>query len=65
MELLTVKQAAELMGISHGTLSQWRHHHPERIKCIEYGGGKRPSIRYDKADVLAYIESCKSKDGAA
>ena len=65
MELITTKEAALLLGITPGTLFTWRQKFPERISWYTYGKGTRPAVRYDKADVLAYIERCKSTDGAA
>jgi len=65
MELITVKEAAALLGITPEVLFTWRRNFPTRIPSIEYGDGPRPTVRYDKADVLAYIDKCKSTDGAA
>lgn len=64
MELITVKEAAALLGITPRTLFEWRKNFPKRIPSIAFGDGPRPTVRYDKADVLSYIEDCKSKDGA-
>jgi len=65
MELITIKEAAALLGITPEQLYVWRRKFPERIPSVEYGNGEKPTVRYDKADVLAYIDKCKSTDGAA
>ena len=64
-DLITVKDAAALLGITTEALYFWRKNYPSRIPCIEYGEGDRQTIRYDRAEVLRYIERCKTSDGVA
>lgn len=51
--LLTSKQAAELLGISTRTL--WRLQAAKEIAYIKLG----KSVRFDPADLAAYIQSQK------
>lgn len=59
MNRIKDQEAAELLGIKPGTLRVWRHkgqqgkgpHGPKFYKV----GGK---VYYDRADVLAWLESC-------
>jgi len=65
MELIKVKEAAALLGISASTLYTWRWKYPERLSCYVYGDKEARGYHYDKAEVLAYIAGSKTKDGAA
>lgn len=51
---LTAEDVAELTGISVETLAHWR----SRRRGIPYLKiGQR--VRYDRADVLAYLQACR------
>lgn len=60
MDLITVKEAAALLGIKPEQLYIWHYKFPKRIKRYEFGEGKRPTIRYDRQDILDYISSCST-----
>ncbi len=64
-ELLTTKQAAELLSIGERTLWRWSR---SRISgCpspIKIGIGPRPAVRFKRSELLAWIENgCKRVDG--
>ena len=52
-KLLTPPQVAELIGLDHRTLANWRASGAERLPYIRVGG----RIRYDRADVKEWLES--------
>ena len=52
--LLTPEAVAELTGLPVGTLAQWRSQRRE-IRYLKIGR----TVRYDPADVQAYLEGCK------
>ena len=52
--LLTTEAVADLTGLSPETLAQWR----SRRRGIPYLKIGR-SVRYDLADVQAYLEGCR------
>ncbi len=56
---LRVEQAADFLGLSKGTLDQWRHEcrGPTYFKV----GGQ---VRYRKADLLAFIKIYTTSDQA-
>lgn len=51
---LTELQVAEMTGVSVSTLQNHRHY-CKGLPYIKFG----KSVRYDKADVIAYMESRK------
>ena len=52
--LLTPQAVAELTGLPVGTLAQWRSQ-KRGIPYLKIGR----TVRYDPADVQAYLEGCK------
>ncbi len=52
-QLLTRKQIAALFQVSEPTVI--RLEHAGKLPALRFGAG---SVRYKRADVLAYIESC-------
>ena len=50
---LTTAQAAELLGIKHGTLEIWRIQ-GKSPKYMKIGR----AVRYRKSDVLEFMENC-------
>lgn len=60
-DLLTPEQVAETLGLSPRTLAAWRSKRrggPAWCKCGSL-------VRYRKADVVAWLESCTRSGGAA
>jgi excisionase family DNA binding protein len=55
MDLLTVDQASELIGISVETLNQWR----SRKKGPDYLKIEGRLVRYRREDLIKYLESCR------
>ena len=53
-ELLTPEEVAEITGLSLDTLAQWR----SRKRGIPYLKIGR-AVRYDPAEVRAYLERCR------
>jgi len=53
--LLTTDEAAELLGVSAGTLAVWRCVSRYPLPYIKIGH----NVRYDEADLLAWVESRK------
>ena len=53
--LLTTEQAAEFLGVSPGTLCVWRCVSRYPLPYIKIGR----HVRYDEADLAAWIESRK------
>ena len=54
MQLLTSKEVAEMMSIPEGTLRYWR-----KIGVGPAWVKLEGTIRYDAADVKAYVERCR------
>ncbi len=52
--LLTPQEVAALTGLSLETLAQWRSQ-ARRIPYLKLGR----AVRYDPADVQAYLEGCR------
>lgn len=52
-ELLDDKAAAELLGVSPGTLAVWRCTGRYRLPFLKVGR----KVRYRRADLLAWLES--------
>jgi predicted DNA-binding transcriptional regulator AlpA len=56
-KLLTPKEVAALLGVSEGTLAQWRFHRQRdirrvpQLRYIKVGG----AVRYPEADLLAFL----------
>jgi predicted DNA-binding transcriptional regulator AlpA len=59
-KLLTTKEVAELLGLEVNTLDKWRINKSNGPAWIYVGKGKR-SVRYDQADVDAFIEANKQR----
>lgn len=55
--LYTVQQTGVYLGISDRTL--WTLTNSGEIRSVRFGAGRRQSVRYDVADLDAWIESCK------
>ena len=53
-DLLTPEEVAEITGLSMDTLAQWR----SQKRCIPYLKIGRV-VRYDPAEVQAYLERCR------
>jgi excisionase family DNA binding protein len=53
-KLLTPEQVAAMTGISRETLAQWRSQ-KRGVPYLKVGR----VVRYDPADVQAYLESCR------
>jgi predicted DNA-binding transcriptional regulator AlpA len=62
-ELLTERQAAELLGMGSRTL--WRHSRSGTCPApVKIGRGTRPAVRYRRAELLQWIQGgCKPVDG--
>ncbi len=56
--LLRTKGAADYLGISPRTL--WTLTNLGELACVRFNTGGRESVRYDRADLDAWIESQKS-----
>jgi len=54
-QLITEKQAAAMLAVSHTTLSTWRCRHRYQLPFVRVGGGR--AIRYRLADVQAFISA--------
>ena len=52
-DLLTQEQAASVLGISPGTLEQWRTTHRYRLPYIKVGS----RVRYRRSDLETFIVS--------
>jgi len=52
-KLLTVEETAKILGVSKGTLDQWRFHQRYPLKYVKVGG----SVRYKESDILDFIKS--------
>ncbi len=52
--LLTTEQVADMTGLSRETLAQWRSQR-RGIPYLKVGR----AVRYDPADVQAYLEGCR------
>ncbi len=60
-DLLTPEQVSEFLGMSPRTLAAWRYKRrggPTWCKCGSL-------VRYRKADVIAWLESCTRSGGEA
>jgi excisionase family DNA binding protein len=51
--LLTVAEAAAMLGVSVRTIDRLRD--TGQIGCTRIGGGVRPRVYYRQVDVLAYL----------
>lgn len=56
IQLLTEKEAREMMGISRPTIYRWKKTLPNFPKQINLGPR---AIRYELADILSFIEHRK------
>lgn len=54
MQILTAEDVANLTGLSVETLAQWRSQ-KRGIPYLKIGR----AVRYDLADIQAYLEGCK------
>ena len=59
-QLLDTKQAAEFLGLSPTTLITWRSTQRYDLPFVKLGG----CVRYDEADLLAFIEARKQRISA-
>jgi len=59
-DMLTPKEAAEILGISPETLKDWRRADAGPDFC-RYETG---TVRYKRADVIAYREQCMRRLGS-
>ena len=59
--LLTAGNAAHYLGICPRTL--WTLGNRGEIRSVRFGAGRRQSVRYDLADLDAWIESRKKGGG--
>jgi predicted site-specific integrase-resolvase len=55
MSYLTNREAAKIIGIHPGTLTQWRNK-GRGPKFLRLGDGKQPRIRYTDTDVKAWMD---------
>lgn len=55
--LYTTKQAAVYLGVSERTL--WTMANSGEIPSVRFGSGRRQSVRFDVADLDAWIEKHK------
>ena len=63
-ELLNNKEAARLLGITHGTLEVWRHQ-GKGPAFIKMGQGKQAPIRYLRSTIMERLQSqCYSSTSA-
>lgn len=56
--LLTQKQVAEILGVSEGTLENWRVHKRYPLAYIKVGS----LVRYKPSDVEAFIQFMRVED---
>jgi excisionase family DNA binding protein len=54
-QLLTSEEAAEVLGVTAGTLACWRCLRRYRLPFVKIGR----NVRYHESDLLAWIESRK------
>jgi predicted DNA-binding transcriptional regulator AlpA len=59
-QLLDTDQAAEFLGLSPTTLVTWRSTQRYDLPFVKIGA----SVRYDEADLVAFIESRKQRISA-
>jgi len=52
-KLLTPPEVAELLGLDHRTLANWRSNGQEELRYLKIGN----RVRYDPADVRVWLES--------
>ncbi len=55
MKLLTVKEVAAILGVSPGTLRNWKCAKRNLQPSLKVGRG----LRYYEADVLRFLERCR------
>lgn len=54
LDLITTKEAAQILGLSVNTLAMWRYR--GRHLAFRRDGRKQSRVRYRRADVLAYLQ---------
>jgi hypothetical protein len=59
-QLLDTHQAAEFLGLAPASLITWRSTQRYDLPFVKIGG----CVRYDEADLLAFIESRKQRISA-
>lgn len=59
-EYLSPKEASKLLGVSTHLLQKWRSH-GQGIEYIKLGSSKSSVIRYQKSDLLEYLDNNKIK----
>ncbi len=59
-EYLSPKEASKLLGVSIHLLQKWRSH-AQGIQYIKLGDRKNSVIRYQKSDILEYLDNNKIK----
>lgn len=52
LELLTTREAAEILHVSHRTLERWRINGEENLAWIKYKG----VVRYQKSALSKFVE---------
>ncbi len=57
IDLIDPPSAAELIGVTKGTLAKWRMR-GEGPPFLSMGSGPRSRIKYRRADVHDWISSC-------
>lgn len=51
------REAADFLGVTLGTLAQWRHHNRYALHAFRLGGGKRGGrCYYRRRDLVAFME---------
>ena len=52
-------EAADYIGVDPGTLANWRTSGKNSIPYYKFGSGPQARIRYDKADLHAFLANSK------
>ncbi len=54
------RETADFLGLSTSTLEHWRLK-DKGPQCVRVGAGKRGTVRYRGADILAFVNSRQSR----